>query len=175
MRHVIYHQDQFFEENMMDFGIWPTWLGNLSKYRCDHMFYALFLSLNSTVIMIMMITLLRRTSNLLQISYQIVSTVILNYLIWQSSPQRRCENGCHGCSMDEEPVSSLVLFELCHNWLCLVKLCQLSASFVPCSLLAIPASSSISRFYSVTILYKSFCGVVLGGFSNYRGFVINCK
>ena len=83
--------------------------------------------------------------------------------------------GCHGCSMDEELDSCLVLFGLCCNCLCFVKLCQLSASFIPCSPLAIPASSAISRFYSVTILCKSFCGVILGGFSNYKGFVTNCK
>ena len=33
-----------------------------------------------------------------------------------------------------------------HNCLCFVKLCQLSASFIPCSPLAIPASSVISIF-----------------------------
>ena len=68
--------------------------------------------------------------------------------------------------MDEEPVSCLVLFGLCHNCLCFVKLCRLSTSFIPCSPLAIPDSSAISRFYSITILYKSFCGVILGGFIN---------
>ena len=38
-----------------------------------------------------------------------------DYLIRWSFHHRRCENGCHGCSMGEEPVSCSVLFELCHN------------------------------------------------------------
>ena len=70
-------------------------------------------------------------------------------------------------------MSCLVLFGLCHNCLCFVKLCRLSPSCILCSPLAIPTSSAIFRFYSVTILYKSFCGVVLGGFSNYKGFCKN--
>ena len=71
--------------------------------------------------------------------------------------------------MDEELI--LYYFGLHRNCLCFVKLYQLSASFIPCSPLAIPASFSISRFYSVTIfIYKSFCGIVLGGFSVYKGF-----
>ena len=56
---------------------------------------------------------------------------------------------------NQSHVSDLFILNFAIIVFVLLKLCFLSASFIPCSPLAIHASSVISRFWSVTIIYMN--------------------
>ena len=106
-----------------------------------------------------MMTPSRRTSKAsnLQIGHQIVSVAILNFLMRWSFCQRRCVRmgvmSVPWMRRNQSHVSDLFILDLVIIIFVLLKLCFLSASFIPCSPLAIHASSVISRVYSVTIIY----------------------
>ena len=99
----------------------------------------------------MMMTPSRRTSKALnlQISHQIVPVAILNFLMRWSFHQR----GCVGMGVLSVPwmrrnqshVSDLFILDFIIIVFVFVKALFLSASFIPCSPLAIHASSVISR------------------------------
>ena len=107
----------------------------------------------------MMMTPLRRTSKVLnlQIGHQTVPAAILNLLMRWSFRQRRCVRigvlNVPWMRRNQSHVCDLFILDFIIIVFVFVKALFLSASFIPCSPLAIHASSVISRFLSVTIIY----------------------
>jgi hypothetical protein len=99
----------------------------------------------------MMMTPSRKTPKVsnLQISHQIVSVAILNFLMRWSFCQRRCVRmgvlSVPWMRRNQSHVSDLFILNFAIIVFVLLKLCFLSASFIPCSPLAVHASSVISR------------------------------